>query len=345
MKILTIIGARPQFIKAAVLRKSFLETEFNEILMHTGQHYDHLMSEVFFKELDIKKPDYFFNICRRSHAGMTGEIIFNTEEVIKKEKPDFCLLYGDTNSTLAGALAASKLDIPICHVEAGLRSFDNNMPEEINRKITDHLSQILFCPTKQSVENLRKENIKKNVIHVGDIMYDAVKLFKNNATNLDLEKSLKFKINKPVATLTIHRESATSNKNNLSHLINFINNYLDEYQIIFPIHPRTKNSLKDFNIKLNNKIKTIDPLSYKNMQSLISVSDLVLTDSGGLQKEAYFHGVRCITLRENTEWVETIENGWNRLMNSRNYNCEPKYIDDYGDGKTASKIINFLRSY
>jgi len=345
MKILTIIGARPQFIKAAVLRKSFIETEFKEILIHTGQHYDQLMSEIFFKELDIKKPDYFFKIKNRSHAGMISEIILNSEKVIKKESPDLCLLYGDTNSTLAGALAASKLDIPICHVEAGLRSFDNKMPEEINRKITDHLSQILFCPTKQSVENLKKENIKENVIHVGDIMYDAVKVFRNNNKISDLEKLLNFKIDKPIAILTIHRESATKNKNNLSYLLDFINNFVDKYQIIFPIHPRTRYSLNQFNIKLDNKIKLTDPLSYKNMQSLLSFSDLVLTDSGGLQKEAYFHRVRCITLRDNTEWVETIENGWNKLMNADDYNCEPKYIDDYGNGKTASKIINFLRSY
>ena len=345
MKILTIIGASPQFIKAAVLRKSFLETEFREILMHTGQHYDHLMSEIFFRELNIKKPDYFFNINCRSHAGMISEIILNSEKVMLKEKPDFCLLYGDTNSTLAGALAASKLNIPICHVEAGLRSFDNNMPEEINRKITDHLTQILFCPTKKAVENLKKENITENVIHVGDIMYDAVKLFKKNDTIYDLEKLLKFKIHKPLAILTIHREYATCNKNNLLNLINFIHSFVRKYQIIFPIHPRTKIALKNFEIKLDKNIKLLDPISYKTMQSLISISDLVLTDSGGLQKESYFNGTRCITLRENTECVETIENGWNKLMYSDDYNCEPKFIDDYGDGNTARKIIKFLREY
>lgn len=344
MKIVTVVGARPQFVKAAVLRKLFLENGINEILIHTGQHYDHNMSTVFFDEMNIKPADYFCSLEKRSHGGMTGEILETVEVVLKKEQPDFCLVYGDTNSTMAGALAAAKLHIPICHVEAGLRSFNKKMPEEINRVLTDHISELLFCSTSEAVNNLANENITYGVFQVGDIMYDAVKLF---ASTLDVETivvDLVERDDRQLACMTLHRQENVKDPELLNEIIRFCCSFQNEYQIVFPIHPNTANKLQAYGINTDG-LTIINPLPYMAMQALVSSSKLLLTDSGGLQKEAYFHQTRCITLRKETEWTETIESGWNRLWQSEGYIQDPVPITEYGNGDAGMKIINLLKAY
>jgi UDP-GlcNAc3NAcA epimerase len=338
MKILSIIGARPQFIKAAVFRLQCLENGIDEVLLHTGQHYDADMSSGLFDELGVKQPDIVHKLSERSHGGMTGELLYYIEKQIQEIKPDYLNVYGDTNSTLAGALAASKLHIPVIHIEAGLRSFNKTMPEEINRILTDHVSDYLFCPTTEAVKNLYNENIVKGVHHVGDIMYDAVKIFKNR---FKLPNALKILPNKKLALMTLHRADTTADPERLAELINYCKSFLDEYQVIFPAHPNTKNKLKEFSINIG-AIEQLDPVSYLEMQALINEAQLVLTDSGGLQKEAYFHKTPCITLRDETEWVETIASGWNRLWMSKEEMDSKQLISDYGDGNCAEKIIELI---
>jgi UDP-GlcNAc3NAcA epimerase len=340
IKIVTIVGARPQFIKAAILRRLFKRHKaFTEILVHTGQHYDSKMSDIFFKDLEIDEPEYHFNINGKSHGQMTGEMLSSIEEVLIKERPNACLVYGDTNSTLAGALAASKLHIPVIHVEAGLRSFNKLMPEEINRILTDHLSNYLFCSTEMAVKNLLNENIKNNVFEVGDIMYDAVLFTRSKSQNIKSIQGVNLEIGN-LAACTIHRAENTDNKKTMIEIIDYLNSYSDKYNIILPLHPRTKNSLETFNLSFGN-VTTIDPIGYMEMQALLSASDLVFTDSGGLQKEAYFHGVKCVTLRNETEWIELIDNGWNRLWKERDY-LDEQPIHEYGDGTTGAKILKCL---
>jgi UDP-GlcNAc3NAcA epimerase len=338
MKILSIIGARPQFIKAAAFRKFCLENGVNEILLHTGQHYDPEMSTNIFSDLDIKKPDFKINLKERSHAGMTGELLAKIESLIIKTKPDYVNVYGDTNSTLAGALAASKLHVPIIHIEAGLRSFNKNMPEEINRIITDHVSDFLFCPTFASLKNLKKENITNGVHHVGDIMYDAVKHFSKYFKFPDIKNK---NLTKKLAVMTIHRADKLSDPTKLKEVISYCERFCDDYNLIFPVHPHTKNKLNEYNVN-TGAIELIEPLKYLEMQGLLEKSDLVLTDSGGLQKEAYFHKCECITLRDETEWLETIDAGWNKLWKSNSPIPDKKYIDEYGKGDSASRIIEIL---
>jgi UDP-GlcNAc3NAcA epimerase len=339
MKILSIVGARPQFVKAAVFRKQCLENGVEEILLHTGQHYDPEMSVNIFKDLKVEKPDIQLNLKARSHGGMTGELLKNIEDLIIKTKPDFVNVYGDTNSTLAGALAASKLHIPVVHIEAGLRSFNKKMPEEVNRILTDHMADYLFCPTHASVENLKHENINSGVHHVGDIMYDAVKVFKDMFT---LSDQIELVSNKKLAVMTVHRADTTSNPKRLKKVISYCEKYCDDYQLIFPVHPNTKNKLYNNQID-TGRIEVIDPVGYLDMQGLLLKADLVLTDSGGLQKEAYFHGCECITLRDETEWVETIEAGWNRLWTEADIKHSKKPIFEYGDGNAAEKILRLLK--
>ena len=339
MKILSIIGARPQFVKAAVFRKYCDENNVEEILLHTGQHYDPEMSTNIFEDLDVRKPDISQNLTSRSHGGMTGEILEHVEQTIIDVKPDFVNVYGDTNSTLAGALAASKLHVPVIHIEAGLRSFNKKMPEEINRILTDHISDFLFCPTTDAVKNLRSENIINGVHHVGDIMYDAIKIFENK---FNLPHHIQLNQHKKLAVMTVHRADTTSNPERLTEIINYCNSYSDEYQLIFPVHPNTNNKLKEFMVD-TGAIELIEPVSYLEMQGLLKEAELVLTDSGGLQKEAYFHRCDCITLRAQTEWTETIENGWNRLWKTDKL-ITKKSIDEYGNGNTSEKIIQCLRS-
>lgn len=341
MKIVTIVGARPQFIKASVLRQIFLANKVNEVLVHTGQHFDVNMSEVFFQQLNIAKPDYHVALNARSHGAMTADILKSCEEILAKEKPNFCLVYGDTNSTLAGALAAAKLNIPICHVEAGLRSYNREMPEEINRVLTDHVSALLMCPTPLAVSNLAKEGIAEGVFHTGDIMQDAVRLMKQRG-DLNLSGGMPWVSDgRPLALMTLHRQETVDVASRLSEAVSFCKQFAIEHNVIFPVHPRTGDKLRNSGIDLSG-IQVVSPLGYLELNRLLSNCDLVLTDSGGLQKEAYFHRVPCITLRDETEWVETLDAGWNRLWKQPD-NALPKTdITDYGDGYAGEKILRCL---
>lgn len=317
MKIITLIGARPQFIKCAPLSIK-LRQEHNEILVHTGQHYDVEMSDIFFDELNISKPIYNLGIGSGNHGEQTGKILIEIEKVLNKEKPDLVLVYGDTNSTLAGALAAVKMHIKLIHIEAGLRSFDRRMPEEINRVLIDHASDILFCPTQTAVDNLKNEGINNNVHLVGDVMLDALEYNLKNAEKKSMIlQTLGIKAGEYLVA-TIHRPSNTDNENNLANIVDAFCNV--DIQIVFPMHPRTEKMLKQHGlwVKLSNKNTVIitKPLGYLDMIFLMSHSAKIITDSGGIQKEAYVLKVPCITLRENTEWIETIESGKNILVES-----------------------------
>jgi UDP-GlcNAc3NAcA epimerase len=334
LKILSIVGARPQFIKAAAFRKYCDEHNISETLIHTGQHYDPIMSTQLFDELGVRAPDIKFEVTDRSHAGMTGELMKKIEDAIIEVKPDIVNVYGDTNSTLAGALAAAKLHVPIMHVEAGLRSFNRNMPEEINRVLVDHVSKYLFCPTKAAVTNLKSEGISEGVYHVGDIMFDCTLMFEEKFRFP--EKKI-LQSDKPIALMTVHRADTTSDPQRLKSVLDYCANFSDEYQIIFPIHPNTKNVAQKFSIDLSN-FCIVDPLSYLEIQAVLSLSTLLLTDSGGMQKEAYFHSVDCITLRDETEWVETIDAGWNMLW-TQNTRQPKSSISEYGTGKTCADMI------
>jgi UDP-GlcNAc3NAcA epimerase len=373
MKILTIVGARPQFIKSAVISKLLAKNKnIKEIIIHTGQHYDNNMSEIFFTELGISEPDYNLNVGSGSHAEQTAKMLTGIAEVINKIKPDYILIYGDTNSTIAAALSAIKMDIPIVHVEAGLRSFNKNMPEEINRILTDHMSTILFTPSKTGVENLFNEgfknifnngkpankiinqigkfgNIDKNspiVFNVGDIMFDAVL----NSIRIAEKKS---KILETLnvesghfSLLTIHRAENTDSSKKFKELINFVNEISNHKKVIFPIHPRTKKLyLNSGGPRFADNIKIIEPLGYFDILLLLKNSQLLMTDSGGMQKEAYWLGTPCITLRDQTEWVETIENKRNILYRDfQNFDYFRKDYDKYvyGNGQTGKLIIKIL---
>ncbi len=311
MKILSIVGARPQFIKCAPLSRE-LRKEHEEILVHTGQHYDYGLSDIFFEELNIPKPDYNLGIGSGSHGEQTGNMLIEIEKVLLKEKPDIVLVYGDTNSTLAGALAAAKLHVRVAHVEAGLRSFDRTMPEEINRVLTDHVSDLLFCPTQTAVDNLANEGISKGVHLVGDVMVDALLYNRKVAEEksrvieeLGLERG-------KYLVITVHRPSNTDSRENMSNIIDALAEIGET--VVFPVHPRTKKYLKGYGLDIPENVRLVEPLGYLDMLKLMTGARKILTDSGGMQKEAYMLGVPCITLRENTEWVETLEGGWNVLV-------------------------------
>lgn len=345
VRILTIVGARPQFIKSSALSRAFQNiSSIEEVLLHTGQHFDANMSDIFFEELSIPKPKYRLNLSGEHHGQMTGRMLEAIEAILIEEKPSAVIVYGDTNSTLAGALAASKLHIPIAHIEAGLRSYNKHMPEEINRLLTDHVSDILLCPTKTSVENLKKEGICKEVHHVGDIMWDAaLYAMERIKTQTTLNENLSF-LPKNFAFMTIHRAESTKNYEILEKIIDFSEKFSKDnnIKVVFSIHPRTKKLLKEHGNQLSTNFIAVDPLSYFETQYCLSKADFVLTDSGGLQKEAYFHRVPCITLRNETEWVETVENGWNCFWQSPIY-APRKDILEYGDGKAVEKIVKILR--
>jgi len=308
MKILTVIGARPQFIKAATVSRELVKAGIQEVIVHTGQHFDHNMSKVFFDEMEIPHPNYNLEISSLNHGAMTGRMMEKIEEVLLSEKPDWVLVYGDTNSTLAGALAASKLHIPVAHVEAGLRSFEMKMPEEINRILTDRISKLLFCPTPTAVKNLDREGfsyIDADVILSGDVMYDAVLYYKEKVKTLStILRTVKLS-DKPFVLATLHRAENTDDPNRLNQICDALNEIQKEIQVVLPLHPRTRATLKSQNINLLAKI--IDPVGYFDMLALLENCRLVMTDSGGLQKEAYFFNKYCITLRDQTEWVELVE--------------------------------------
>ncbi len=348
-KIVTILGARPQFIKAAAL-SVVLKDSFDEVLVHTGQHYDSNMSDVFFEELNIPKPDYHLHIGSGSHGAMTGEMLIEIEKVLESEKPDFVLVYGDTNSTLAGALAASKMLIPVIHVEAGLRSFNKSMPEEQNRILTDHLSSLLFAPTETAVENLAKEGITKGVHLVGDVMYDGILHFagiaKEKSTILE---TLNLR-EKEFILCTIHRAENTNNADRLKPIFEALNESGE--QIILPLHPRTLKYMSDYGIKVSENVRIIEPLGYLDMVRLEDAAKKIVTDSGGVQKEAFFLGVPCVTLREETEWVETVEDGWNVLVGASkdqileaiaSFSPGTKRKNHFGDGTSTAKIKDVIK--
>jgi UDP-N-acetylglucosamine 2-epimerase (non-hydrolysing) len=350
MKILSVIGARPQFIKAAPLSR-ILRKKHTEVLVHTGQHYDPEMSDVFFKELNIPEPDYNLGIGSGLHGEQTGKMLTEIEKLLIKEEPNLVLVYGDTNSTLAGALAASKLHISMAHVEAGLRSFDKTMPEEINRILTDHVSDLLFCPTETAITNLKNEGITNGVYNVGDVMMDAlqynIKIAEKKSTILD-DLNLS---SKDFMVATIHRASNTDDIENLSSIVEAFCS-VDE-NIVLPIHPRTEKSLKQYDLwnRLCEKVKVISPVGYLDMLNLMANSKKILTDSGGVQKEAYMLGVPCITMRENTEWVETVADGWNILVGAdhekivdaiNEFEGADVRGDVFGKGDACEKILDLL---
>ena len=315
MKIVTVVGARPQFIKCASVSRE-LRKVAQEILVHTGQHYDDSMSASFFRELEIPEPDYNLGVGSGPHGAQTGEMLRKIEEILDKEKPDTLLIYGDTNSTLAGALAAAKLHVPVAHVEAGLRSFNNAMPEEINRIVADHVSTWLFCPTDTAVNNLKKEGITSGVHQVGDVMLDAlthnIKIAESKSVILE-----KLGLSpKSYYLATVHRAENTDDRPRLSAILAAFDAISKELPVIWPMHPRTRKKLADAGLKLADKVTAIEPASYLDMLKLESNAQAILTDSGGVQKEAFWLGVPCITLRDETEWVETLKEAGNQLAGS-----------------------------
>lgn len=314
-KIITVVGARPQFIKAATLSRQFPKVGVEEKIVHTGQHFDSNMSEVFFEEMEIPRPAYHLEIHNLSHGAMTGRMLEGIEKILLNEKPDGLLVYGDTNSTLAGALAASKLNIPVIHVEAGLRSFNMEMPEEINRILTDRISSLLFCPTDVAVENLKKEgfeNFPAQIIKNGDVMQDAALYYASKAEN---KSKILHKIRKEKFVLaTVHRQENTNHPEKLKNIVNGLNQINRQMCVIVPLHPRTRNLMRQLNIV--PEFTVIDPVGYFDMIMLEKSCEMVITDSGGVQKEAFFFGKHCITLREQTEWTELVENGFNILVGS-----------------------------
>ena len=349
MKIVTILGARPQFIKAGSVSREIAKHEnIEEVIIHTGQHFDANMSDIFFDEMQIPKPNYYLNVNGLGHGGMTGQMLEKIEEVLLKEKPDWVMVYGDTNSTLAGTLAATKLHIKIAHVEAGLRSFNMKMPEEINRILTDRVSNILFCPTDTAIYNLKNEgfeNIDCRVIKSGDVMQDGALFYK------DLAVKPKYTMSHDYILCTIHRAENTNDSSRLENIFEALNTIAKERQIILPLHPRTKKILKELAIDTAN-LTLIDPIGYLEMVWLINNCSYVMTDSGGLQKEAYFFEKPCITLRDETEWVELVENGFNVLVGAnkekilevyKNYRFNHDFtLNLYGRGKASGIIIKEL---
>ena len=351
-KIITIVGARPQFVKAATLSRQFRLLGIEELIIHTGQHFDANMSDVFFTEMEIPKPTYQLDINGLTHGAMTGRMLEGIEGILMKEKPDGVIVYGDTNSTLAGALAAAKLHIPLIHVEAGLRSYNMQMPEEINRILTDRISNVLFCPTDTAVNNLQREGfdiMPIKIIKNGDVMQDAAIYY---AAKAEEKSDVLKKIACPAFVLaTIHRQENTDSPDNLQNIIHGLNMINAEIPVVVPIHPRTRNILAQLNIV--PEFKMIEPVGYFDMIMLLKNCSLVITDSGGVQKEAFFFGKYCITLREQTEWVELVENGFNLLVGSDSEKLKEAFdtfktkksdfsIDLYGKGQAAERAAKVI---
>ncbi len=356
MKIVSIVGARPQFVKAAVVSEQFRSKGISEILVHTGQHYDFNMSEIFFEELGIFKPQYNLGVGSGLQGEQTAKMLVGIEKILLKEKPDFVVVYGDTNSTLAGALAAVKLHIPIAHVEAGLRSFNKNMPEEINRILTDHSSDLLFAPTDTAVKNLRKEGIYKDVYNAGDVMFDIALKVSKSVNDYRVLNKFKLFPKKYILT-TIHRASNTDSKVNLESIFKALRKLSETYKIFFPIHPRTQKAMDLYGISglvESSNLILSEPVSYKEMIALERNAKVVITDSGGIQKEAYFFKVPCVVVRNETEWVELVNAGWNFLsgvktdsiIKTAEYVISkekfPTWKPFFGRGNASSKIVEVL---
>ncbi|WP_263840137.1 non-hydrolyzing UDP-N-acetylglucosamine 2-epimerase [Salinibacter sp.] len=357
MKLVTVVGARPQFIKAAPVSHAVQDsTQFEEVFVHTGQHYDDNMSSVFFDELGISTPDYNLGIGSATHGAQTGRMLESVEVVLKEENPDVVVVYGDTNSTLAGALAATKLQVFVAHVEAGLRSFNRRMPEEVNRVLTDHASDALFAPTPEAVQNLRQEGVASSkILEVGDVMYDAVLHYAEKA---EKTKSLFGEIGLERGSYilaTIHRAENTDNPDRLAAIFGALMEVADDIDVVLPLHPRTENVLQKEGLfeDVDRQLCLTEPLGYLSMMLLERNSCLIATDSGGVQKEAYFHRVPCVTLRDETEWTELVDHGWNvvtsptsnesiRASISGRIGTTGDDVDLYGDGKAASRIVDYL---
>jgi UDP-GlcNAc3NAcA epimerase len=349
LKIVTIVGARPQFIKiAAVSRK--LRARHQEILVHTGQHYDYQMSGAFFDGLELPQPDVNLEVGSGSHAVQTSAMLKGIEDVLLAESPDCLLIYGDTNSTLAGALAASKLSIPVVHVEAGLRSFNRAMPEEINRVVADHLSDLLLCPSETAIANLALEGVTRNVHLVGDVMLDALNWAKQRSAGIEKALLDRFAVKKgQYLVATLHRSENTDDSARFTGILEAFN-ALDE-PVIFPVHPRARKILSETTFRPRPDLHLIDPVGYLEMVAMVGASRLVLTDSGGLQKEAYWLGVPCLTMRHETEWVETVETGWNVLVGPDpemivrtvgSFTPPKSHPPLYGDGTAADKCVDLI---
>ena len=399
MKILSIIGARPQFIKAAIASRRIRDEGIKEILVHTGQHYDFNMSDIFFQELNLPEPDYHLGVGSGSHGEQTGRMLLEIEKVLLQQKPDIALVYGDTNTTLAGSLAAAKLHIPVAHIEAGLRSYNKAMPEEINRVLTDHCSDILFCPTETAVKNLQKEgfvNVVEDgklidddfslaqkysrlsvanshsiagslplVINVGDVMLDiALEVKKLTEADTDREERILkryFLKAKDYILVTIHRADNTDDRGNLQNIMAALKEIAGKgLKIFFPAHPRTKKALERFSLMgdVPQNLIISEPVSYVEIITLESNASLIITDSGGLQKEAYFFKVPCIIPRDETEWTELVEIGWNKVVGTAKENLvnsvssalnedfpNRQWIDFYGNGSASEKIVRVLLNY
>lgn len=350
MKVISVVGARPQFIKLAPVSRE-LRKNTEEIILHTGQHYNTTLSHIFFQQLHIPAPDYNLEIGSGTHGYQTGTMLQGIEDILFTESPDMVLVYGDTNSTLAGALAATKLHIPLAHVEAGLRSYNKAMPEEINRVLTDHCADLLFCPTPTAVSNLHKEGLEDGIHLVGDVMYDALIYNNQLAQNSTILNDLSIQP-RTYLLATLHRASNTDCVENLQSILDGFSRISEP--IIFPIHPRTQKVLSDNHMRVAENICLIDPLGYVDFLQLESRAKAILTDSGGVQKEAYILGIPCITLREETEWIETVEEGWNTLVGTdphliaektSTFRPEKKQKALFGDGTASKKIVHLLTQF
>lgn len=357
MKVITVLGARPQFIKASVVSHAIQQAEgVKEIVVHTGQHFDANMSDVFFTDLGMNKPDYSLGVHGGSHAVMTARMLVAVEDVIMKEQPNIVLVYGDTNSTLAGALAAAKMHIPVAHVEAGLRSFNMAMPEEVNRVLTDRISNWLFTPTKTATANLLQEGFSKaQITEVGDVMLDVALHHGDRVQpGVGLMAELNLKESQYILA-TIHRQENTDDTKRLKNIVKGLINIAKKTPVVWPLHPRTKSVLKEIGLlnELERKVILIDPVGYLEMVQLEKYSSLIVTDSGGVQKEAFFHQVPCVTVREETEWVELVKAGWNRLAPPLSTDVIITAIEDaleskgdvikpYGNGQAAKNIVSAL---
>jgi UDP-GlcNAc3NAcA epimerase len=358
MNIITIIGARPQFVKAAMVSRAVMQREssgMKEYILHTGQHYDMNMNGIFFRQLNIPKPAWQLQCGQGSHAAMTAQILVGAEQVLREHRPDCVLVYGDTNSTVAGALAAVKLHIPVMHVEAGLRSFNRRMPEEINRILTDHMSELLFCPTAAAVRNLQQEGIREGVHHVGDVMYDAALAFGRTAQqHSTILASLHLTPGK-FYLCTVHRAENTDNCERLASIVRALDGIAAaDCPVVLPLHPRTRKYLAEYGLlpalASSPFFRLTEPVDYMDMAMLEKEAAAILTDSGGVQKEAYFHRTPCITLRDETEWTETVACGWNQLAGHRAEDIvrclhtatRKTDIPEYGAGDAAGKIVDII---
>jgi UDP-N-acetylglucosamine 2-epimerase len=315
MKIMTIVGARPEFIQTAPVSKA-IRRRFTEVLVHTGQHYDGNMSDVFFRDLNLPEPELNLGVGSGSHAEQTGQMMIRLEEAMLREKPDWVLVFGDTNSTIAGALTAAKLHIPIAHIEAGLRSYDRAMPEEVNRVLTDHISNVLFAPTQTAVDNLAREGITNGVRLVGDVRVDVLVGIMDTAHKQQAKLFAQTRLSEgqPFALATIHRASNTDDRERLKAIVEVMSTL--DIPVVLPVHPRLRKMMGEFGFQFSGNVRAIDPVGFLDMAALLDACQIVITDSGGLQKEAYMLYRPCVTVRDTTEWIETVESGWNRL-------CEP----------------------